>query len=177
MAAAAGDPGCLSGGRLVARFSVDWSAEEHEQMDVDSQTRGRRCGELIEALIACWDPIQSASVRVLHGPGFDRAAKATAAAAAAAGVVCAVGARACPHNRPIRYLESLTWQFAGDQLDAQRDAVCSNDRQRPITSTPARLSRAVGTWYPRTAYGTDGAVDMIARVCEAGFAGSSQCRV
>lgn len=50
----------LSGGRLVAGFSVGWSDEEHEQMDVDPRTRGRRCDELVAALLACWgeDPVQ-----------------------------------------------------------------------------------------------------------------------
>lgn len=50
----------LSGGRLVAGFSVGWSDEEHEQMGVDPRTRGRRCTELVQALIRCWDadPVQ-----------------------------------------------------------------------------------------------------------------------
>jgi probable F420-dependent oxidoreductase len=46
----------LSGGRLVAGFSVGWSDEEHQQMDVDPRTRGARCEELIDALLACWGP-------------------------------------------------------------------------------------------------------------------------
>jgi probable F420-dependent oxidoreductase len=46
----------LSGGRLIAGFSVGWSDDEHEQMNVDPRTRGRRCEELIDALIACWGP-------------------------------------------------------------------------------------------------------------------------
>ncbi len=46
----------LSGGRLVAGFSVGWSDEEHEVMDVDPRTRGARCDELIDALRACWGP-------------------------------------------------------------------------------------------------------------------------
>jgi probable F420-dependent oxidoreductase len=52
----------LSGGRLVAGFSVGWSDEEHEQMDVDPRTRGARCDELIDALLACWrpDPVEFA---------------------------------------------------------------------------------------------------------------------
>jgi alkanesulfonate monooxygenase SsuD/methylene tetrahydromethanopterin reductase-like flavin-dependent oxidoreductase (luciferase family) len=50
----------LSGGRLVAGFSVGWSDEEHQVMDVDPRTRGARCDELIDALVACWgpDPVQ-----------------------------------------------------------------------------------------------------------------------
>ena len=50
----------LSGGRLVVGFSVGWSDEEHEQMDVDPRTRGRRCGELVDAVSACWadDPVR-----------------------------------------------------------------------------------------------------------------------
>lgn len=50
----------LSEGRLVAGFSVGWSDEEHQVMDVDPRTRGARCDELIDALLACWgpDPVQ-----------------------------------------------------------------------------------------------------------------------
>ncbi len=46
----------ISDGRLVAGFSVGWSDEEHQLMDVDPRTRGARCDELIEALLACWGP-------------------------------------------------------------------------------------------------------------------------
>ena len=46
----------LSAGRLVAGFSVGWSDEEHQVMDVDPRTRGARCDELIDALLACWGP-------------------------------------------------------------------------------------------------------------------------
>jgi probable F420-dependent oxidoreductase len=46
----------LSGGRLVAGFSVGWSDEEHQVVDVDPRTRGARCDELIDALLACWGP-------------------------------------------------------------------------------------------------------------------------
>ncbi len=46
----------LSGGRLVAGLSVGWSKDEHDQMDVDFRTRGRRMGELVEAVLACWGP-------------------------------------------------------------------------------------------------------------------------
>jgi probable F420-dependent oxidoreductase len=50
----------LSEGRLVAGFSVGWSDEEHQVMDVDPRTRGARCDELIDALLACWgdDPVR-----------------------------------------------------------------------------------------------------------------------
>jgi alkanesulfonate monooxygenase SsuD/methylene tetrahydromethanopterin reductase-like flavin-dependent oxidoreductase (luciferase family) len=40
----------------VAGFSVGWSDEEHQVMDVDPRTRGARCDELIDALVACWGP-------------------------------------------------------------------------------------------------------------------------
>jgi probable F420-dependent oxidoreductase len=57
----------LSGGRVVAGFSVGWSEEEHAQYDVDPRTRGRRADELIDALRACWaaDPV------AFHGEFFD----------------------------------------------------------------------------------------------------------
>lgn len=46
----------LSGGRVVIGFSVGWSDEEHEQMDVNPRTRGARADELIDALKVCWGP-------------------------------------------------------------------------------------------------------------------------
>lgn len=46
----------LSGGRLVAGFSVGWSDEEHALMDVDPRSRGSRSEELIEAILTCWGP-------------------------------------------------------------------------------------------------------------------------
>ena len=46
----------LSGGRTVFGFSVGWSDEEHAQYDVDPRTRGKRAGELIDAMKACWGP-------------------------------------------------------------------------------------------------------------------------
>lgn len=46
----------LSGGRTVFGFSVGWSDEEHEQYDVNPRTRGKRAGELIDAMKACWGP-------------------------------------------------------------------------------------------------------------------------
>ena len=57
----------VSDGRLIVGFSVGWSDDEHEQMDVDPRTRGARCDELIMALKACWgpDPVS------FHGRFFD----------------------------------------------------------------------------------------------------------
>jgi probable F420-dependent oxidoreductase len=46
----------LSKGRLVVGLSVGWSADEHEQMEVDPRTRGRRLEELVRAILACWAP-------------------------------------------------------------------------------------------------------------------------
>jgi probable F420-dependent oxidoreductase len=46
----------ISEGRVIAGFSVGWSDEEHQVMDVDPRTRGARCDELIDALTACWGP-------------------------------------------------------------------------------------------------------------------------
>ena len=50
----------LSGGRVVLGLSVGWSKDEHDQMDVEFTTRGRRMDELVEALLTCWgpDPVQ-----------------------------------------------------------------------------------------------------------------------
>jgi probable F420-dependent oxidoreductase len=49
----------LCGGRLIAGLSVGWSKDEHDQMDVVFDTRGKRMDELVEALLACWaeDPV------------------------------------------------------------------------------------------------------------------------
>jgi probable F420-dependent oxidoreductase len=46
----------LSGGRVVVGLSVGWSKDEHDQMDVEFTTRGRRMDELVAALLACWGP-------------------------------------------------------------------------------------------------------------------------
>jgi probable F420-dependent oxidoreductase len=57
----------LSGGRLVVGLSVGWSKDEHDQMDVEFTTRGRRLDELVDALLRCWgpDPVE------FHGEFFD----------------------------------------------------------------------------------------------------------
>ena len=108
----------LSEGRLVAGFSVGWSDEEHQVMDVDPRTRGARCDELIDALVACWGP-DPVRVRrpVLHHPRGRDPAEAGAAAAASAAVGHALGGRAAPHRREVRHLEpgvrhrsSSTWR-------------------------------------------------------------------
>jgi probable F420-dependent oxidoreductase len=46
----------LSNGRLIVGLSVGWSKDEHDQMDVEFTTRGRRMDELVEALQVCWGP-------------------------------------------------------------------------------------------------------------------------
>lgn len=46
----------LSNGRVIAGLSVGWSKDEHDQMDVEFTTRGRRMDELVAALRACWGP-------------------------------------------------------------------------------------------------------------------------
>jgi probable F420-dependent oxidoreductase len=46
----------LSGGRLVVGVGTGWSQDEHEQMNVEFATRGRRLDDLIHALRACWEP-------------------------------------------------------------------------------------------------------------------------
>jgi probable F420-dependent oxidoreductase len=46
----------LSGGRTILGLAVGWSDDEHEQMDVDPRTRGRRLEELVRAVLACWGP-------------------------------------------------------------------------------------------------------------------------
>jgi probable F420-dependent oxidoreductase len=49
----------LSGGRVVLGLSVGWSKDEHDQMDVEFSSRGRRMDELVEAVLTCWghDPV------------------------------------------------------------------------------------------------------------------------
>ena len=46
----------LSNGRLIVGLSVGWSKDEHDQMDVEFATRGRRMDELVQALTACLGP-------------------------------------------------------------------------------------------------------------------------
>jgi len=46
----------LSNGRLIVGLSVGWSKDEHDQMDVEFTTRGRRMDELVAAMQACWGP-------------------------------------------------------------------------------------------------------------------------
>lgn len=46
----------LSNGRLIVGLSVGWSKDEHDQMDVDFETRGPRMDELVAALQVCWGP-------------------------------------------------------------------------------------------------------------------------
>jgi probable F420-dependent oxidoreductase len=46
----------LSNGRLIVGLSVGWSKDEHDQMDVEFTTRGRRMNELVQALMVCWGP-------------------------------------------------------------------------------------------------------------------------
>jgi probable F420-dependent oxidoreductase len=46
----------LSNGRLIVGLSVGWSKDEHDQMDVEFSTRGRRMDELVRALRVCWGP-------------------------------------------------------------------------------------------------------------------------
>jgi len=46
----------LSGGRAVLGLSVGWSKDEHDQMDVAFETRGRRMDDLVSAVLACWGP-------------------------------------------------------------------------------------------------------------------------
>lgn len=49
----------LTGGRLTVGLGVGWSDEEHRVQGVDPRTRGARCDEFVEALLACWgeDPV------------------------------------------------------------------------------------------------------------------------
>jgi probable F420-dependent oxidoreductase len=46
----------LSNGRLIVGLSVGWSKDEHDQMDVEFTSRGRRMDELVRALAVCWGP-------------------------------------------------------------------------------------------------------------------------
>ena len=57
----------LSGGRLVAGFSVGWSDDEHAHLGVDPRTRGRRMDELIEAMRACGARSRTSTSGTPHG--------------------------------------------------------------------------------------------------------------
>ena len=96
----------LSGGRTVFGFSVGWSDEEHAQYDVDPRTRGRRAGELIDAMKACWgpDPV-SYDGEFFTIPVADVDPKPRAAPAPAADVGHALGGRPEADRRAVRLVE------------------------------------------------------------------------
>ena len=108
----------LSGGRVLAGFSVGWSDEEHAQYDVDPRTRGKRADELIDALRACWaaDPVEHHG-RVLRHPPVRRAAEADPAAADRALLPACARPPGCGGRRrsstsgtPRRARSSSTWR-------------------------------------------------------------------
>ncbi len=161
----------LSGGRLVAGFSVGWSEEEHEQMDVDPHTRGRRCGELIEALIACWGPdpvgfngefftipesvvrpkpLQQPRPRLMSGM---RSAAGLARTAAQFDIWN-------PSRGNAREIKAtLNGMQSARSADADPLQVYQRVFLEPSVPDPRKPS-----------HGIDGVVDMIAQACAAGFA-------
>ena len=97
----------LSEGRLVVGFSVGWSDDEHAQMDVDPRTRGARCDELVDALVACWgpDPV-SFEGRFFSIPEADVRPKPFQRPSPAPDVGHAFGGRAATHGRAVRHLDA-----------------------------------------------------------------------
>lgn len=64
----------LSGGRLSVGLAVGWSDDEHVLSDVDPRTRGRRCDDLVDAVVACWgeDPVSHEGPFFLVPPSIVR---------------------------------------------------------------------------------------------------------
>ena len=114
----------LSEGRLVAGFSVGWSDEEHQVMDVDPRTRGARCDELIDALVACWgpDPVQFDG-RFFAIPESQIRPKPAQQPRPAAALGHALTGRAAAHRGEVRHLEP---------------------RVRPARPAPGDVRQAVG---------------------------------
>jgi probable F420-dependent oxidoreductase len=57
----------LSGGRLTLAIGVGWSADEFAALGQDFHTRGRRTGEILDVLAACWGTDPSS----YHGTYYD----------------------------------------------------------------------------------------------------------
>jgi probable F420-dependent oxidoreductase len=123
----------LSDGRLTAGLSVGWSDAEHRQMDVDPRTRGRRCDELIQALLACWgdDPV-SFEGEFFSIPRADVDPKPVQASIPLlSGMTSAAG-----KERTVKYFD--IWEPLGEPQQLRRDLDEMNGR-RPAGKGPLKL--------------------------------------
>ena len=134
----------LSGGRVVAGLSVGWSKDEHEQMDVDFASRGRRMDELIDALLVCWgpDPVQFA------GEFFDIPAS-----------IVRPKPLQQPHPRLLSGMRSPAglrrtaamfdlWNPASGSLAQLTDAAAAIDAMRPAGRPPIQVVQRIFTEPP-----------------------------
>lgn len=160
----------LSEGRLVAGFSVGWSDEEHQVMDVDPRTRGARCDELIDALRACWgpDPV-SFEGRFFHIPESDIDPKPVQTRPRLlSGMRSPAGLRRTAEKFDI-------WNPASGTLEDHLELLTTIAGMRPAGMAPVELYRRLFTTPPvevanlRTA-SVDDLVGEVERCREAGVA-------
>jgi len=134
----------LSGGRVVAGLSVGWSKDEHDQMDVDFASRGRRMDELIDAMLVCWgpDPVQFA------GEFFDIPAS-----------IVRPKPLQQPHPRLLSGMRSPAglrrtaamfdlWNPASGSLAQLTDAAAAIDAMRPAGRPPIQVVQRIFTEPP-----------------------------
>jgi probable F420-dependent oxidoreductase len=132
----------LSEGRVVAGFSVGWSDEEHLVSDVDPRTRGRRCDELIDALLACWgpDPV-SFQGRFFTIPESEVMPKPARRPPLLSGMRSPAGLRRTAEKFDI-------WNPASGTLETHLETLATLAELRPAGMAPLQLYRRLFTTPP-----------------------------
>jgi probable F420-dependent oxidoreductase len=132
----------LSEGRVVAGFSVGWSDEEHQVSDVDPRTRGARCDELIDALLACWgpDPV-SYEGRFFTIPESQVCPKPIRRPPLLSGMRSAAGLRRTAEKFDI-------WNPASGTLEQHLEVLAQLATMRPADRAPLELYRRLFTTPP-----------------------------
>jgi probable F420-dependent oxidoreductase len=162
----------MSGGRMVAGLSVGWSKDEHEQMDVDFHTRGRRLTELVQALEACWGPdpvefsgefFQIPSSVVRPKPFQDRRPQLLSGMRSAEGLA-----------RTAALFD--IWNPASGTVEQIQSMAAEIARQRPIGKRPIEIYQRIFSAPPFVApgLGRQSIDDMANAVRNAAAAGFSQ---
>lgn len=132
----------LSEGRVIAGFSVGWSDEEHQVSDVDPRTRGARCDELIDALLACWgpDPV-SFSGKFFTIPESEVRPKPVHRPPLLSGMRSAAGLRRTAEKFDI-------WNPASGTLEQHLEVFAQLAEMRPTGMPPLELYRRLFTTPP-----------------------------
>lgn len=132
----------LSEGRVIAGFSVGWSDEEHLVSDVDPRTRGARCDELIDALLACWgpDPV-SFSGKFFTIPESEVRPKPVHRPPLLSGMRSPAGLRRTAEKFDI-------WNPASGTLEQHLEVFAQLAEMRPIGMPPLELYRRLFTTPP-----------------------------